>query len=84
MLLELTIKLIVDVIGVFLSWIPVFAIPESVMIQMNSWYEMVNFISHFMPLKTLALCTTVFLAFHATKLVAAIVNWIIAKIPTIG
>lgn len=84
MLLEKSIILIVDIIGFFMSWIPDVGLPDSVMIQIQSWYTMVDFISHFIPLDTLALCTTVFLAFHAAKLIAAIANWIIAKIPTIG
>ncbi len=83
MITELIITMFISIANFFINWFPAVTIPTDLLNSMAGLVELFAVVSFFMPIGILQIAIGVFLAFHAFEFIVSIVNWLIAKIPTI-
>lgn len=80
-------KLLIDIffvtISAFVNFFPAVVIPTDLLNSLGGFIELLASVSYFMPIGILQLCLGVFIAVYGLEFVISVVNWIIAKIPTI-
>lgn len=83
MITEFLVFIFIRPITGFLNWFPAIVIPTDLLNSLGGIIELLASVSYFMPVGVLQLALIVFIAFHGLEFIISIVNWIIAKIPTI-
>jgi len=83
MIVEIIFDALFFVINGLLNFLPVFTIPSDFLNSIGGIIELLAIVGHFMPIGVLQVALTVFVLFHGLEFVISIINWLIAKIPTI-
>lgn len=83
MITEVILNMFVNTTIFMLKWLPILTIPTDFMNSIFGVVELFAVVSYFMPIGILQLALGVFITFHSLEFIMALVNWIIAKIPTI-
>lgn len=83
MITEVILNMFVNTTIFMLKWIPIITIPADFMNSIFGVVELLAVVSYFMPIGILQLALGVFITFHSLEFIMSLVNWIIAKIPTI-
>lgn len=83
MITEALVTVILGAINVFVGWFPALVIPTDIINSLAGIVELFATVSYFMPIGILQLCFLVFVGFHGAEFLISVINWVIAKIPTI-
>lgn len=80
MIIELLLNLIKSLIALVLTPFSIVLMPIG---SFAGFIELLAYASLFIPMSTLAISFTIYLAFYGVQFAISIINWLIAKIPTI-
>lgn len=81
MIIELLLNLFKTVVSVALTPIAIVLMPIG---SVAGFVELLAYASLFVPMSTMAVAFTIYLAYYGVQFAVSIVNWVISKIPTIN
>ncbi len=84
MIVELFLIPIMILVRNLLSVLPVISVDNGFVSAFSSFFGLINTAGYFLPLRTISIILSLFLAFYGLQLAISVLNWVIAKIPTIN
>lgn len=84
MILELLIRLFFGIVNMILALIPSVTLPTGFEGMFADVAYLFSFGTYFLPVGTIVTCLTLIFLVDNIKFIMSIINWIIAKIPTIS
>lgn len=80
MLIELLLDIIYWLVALILTPLQIVFEPLG---SMAGLLELLSYASIFIPMTTFGLCLSTWFAYHAIRFAVVLINWLIAKVPTI-
>lgn len=81
MITELLMQGFKELVSILLTPLSIVLMPIG---SMAGFIELLAYASIFIPMSTLAVSFTIYLAYYGVQFAVSIVNWVISKIPTIN